>query len=249
MCPGVSWECRCNLLNERNCRPKDFHDIRVDWNDWEANVERCSKGELTYESDRLIAIEGLVNEYGKIRPEKYHLGVWLEDLLGQLMWRIFERSSHELECGMRGLSNLPSWSWAHWPGRKEFLYHKFPVPEEAQIGTRFVTLEDDEVTLTLKGSLMPCKISNVDVKGEYFAFQPQNPQSMMVTHWSTNSRLLWARNGQSDDLTGLVQIDEELDDTNLFCSIMLVGHRKPFDPLLSRNKTRFHGKSICLYSQ
>lgn len=227
MRPGISWECKHTYLNERNCFPYDFHDTQANWATWEAHVEKYSCGELTYESDRLVAIQGLVKEIEKTRKDLYHLGIWLGDLPRQLLWRI-----SGAEVGMKGISELPSWTWARWPGRKQYLYEDFPkAPENLQIGTRFVSLGQDDATITLEGSLMECTVSQKDVNGEEFAFQPCSPESMIVTHWSTLRRLLWADNNGMKTPVGLVQLDEAGDYGMLHCSIMLVSERRQPDPL------------------
>ncbi|KAF2730306.1 HET-domain-containing protein, partial [Polyplosphaeria fusca] len=103
----VSWACRKTILNERNCQLyNDFRGTSNTWSSWPIIVLEYSQCELTYETDRLIALQGLANEIANRSKDKYHNGIFLGDLPKQLLWRV------GFAGGMQGLPELPSWSWA-----------------------------------------------------------------------------------------------------------------------------------------
>jgi len=53
---------------------------------WLFVVERFSKCELTYASDRLLALSGLAKHFAKEFKDSYLAGMWKEDLFDELLW-------------------------------------------------------------------------------------------------------------------------------------------------------------------
>ncbi|KAF2648425.1 HET-domain-containing protein [Lophiostoma macrostomum CBS 122681] len=185
--PGITWECRACRMNERN-----HTDTvpRSQMYSWTKHVEDYSDCVLTYESDRLIALEGLASELGKLRPDTYHLGTWLGDVSG-LMWRIVEP-----EVGMRGLPDLPSWTWASRPGRKRFATGFGPI-KRADGTTSTISFQDNGRTLILEASLTECIVTD-----DRFV------------------NLLRADGKGGTTPTGLVRFDDASDYQRLHCSML-----------------------------
>ena len=85
---------------------------------WYIMVQMYSNTKLTYQSDRLIALAGLVNDVKamlvQLRPDiphPYLAGLWSEDLRFGLCWERFIFGQDQFQN--RPLhSNIPSWSWA-----------------------------------------------------------------------------------------------------------------------------------------
>lgn len=86
---------------------------------WQDNVSSYTMRKLTYENDRLTAIEGLAMELAKTRTDRYYHGIWMNELPRTLLWirmsRTFEEASNDR------LVNVPTWSWATIAGMKMFM--------------------------------------------------------------------------------------------------------------------------------
>lgn len=252
MRPGICWDCRdieYNGLDER-----DSYRVfpRVNWTNWESNIEAYSCTNLTYESDRLFALEGLANEYSKRWKDAHYFGVLRDGLPRQLLWR-----TDRPQFGMKGLPDLPTWTWAAWPGEKQFLYKRFPIPDDnAGVIARFKQLEEDGRTLTLTGCLVPCSVSertveigsigfevtadNVkawaidDDKYSYMTLYSRYSPEFHLTHPSqtrTPARLLWTEIGGVKQLVGMAQLEGKMQSSNLFFSCCLMARRLRNDPL------------------
>lgn len=79
---------------------------------WPALVKMYSAGNLSYNSDKLLALAGLAGQYmgrNRLRPGDYVAGMWRGTLPGSLLWRVE---------GGRSASRYraPSWSWASLEG-------------------------------------------------------------------------------------------------------------------------------------
>jgi len=82
---------------------------------WYTMLSTYTQCNLTYPSDKLVAISGLANEMNSALRlyihEKHHYyiaGLWAEDLRMGLCW-------HRTEGGIRPHSyRAPSWSWLQW---------------------------------------------------------------------------------------------------------------------------------------
>lgn len=101
---------------------------------WHQLAEDYSARELTRESDRLIAIQGLVSMLNEARRDQYYAGLWGRTLREDILWRTDDgrtRMQHLCECipqrewhyrelrprrepAESGTSQAvaPSWSWA-----------------------------------------------------------------------------------------------------------------------------------------
>ncbi|KAK1777571.1 heterokaryon incompatibility protein-domain-containing protein [Copromyces sp. CBS 386.78] len=86
---------------------------------WREIVARYSGRHLTYPRDKFVALNGIVNEIQKKRPEdKYVLGSWLSEIHWELLWS--GQAAPSTESGLEEL-HIPSWSWASHPGGVQFL--------------------------------------------------------------------------------------------------------------------------------
>ncbi|KAI0177081.1 heterokaryon incompatibility protein-domain-containing protein [Pestalotiopsis sp. NC0098] len=85
---------------------------------WTAMIREYTKRDLTYKSDKLVAIKGLADAWAKRTKNTYHHGIFLEDLPYCLLWMGRGASFEGL---VRDIGNgVPSWSWASTTGRIEF---------------------------------------------------------------------------------------------------------------------------------
>lgn len=85
--------------------------------EWFYVVSEYTRRDLSVDSDKLLAIAGLAEEYANTRPvTDYLAGMWREDLLHQLLWnpRPFKRK--ERKATRPAEYRAPSWSWASLDG-------------------------------------------------------------------------------------------------------------------------------------
>lgn len=253
MRPGIYWQCRdieWDAFDEHECA---LDHRQVNWTNWESNIEEYSSCKLTYESDRLLALEGLANEFSKRWQDAHYFGTLRDGLPRQLLW------STTRPEGMRGLPDLPSWTWAAWPGRKQYLYKRYPIPEDnAGVVARFVRLEQDDRTLTLKGCLVPCTISPTTAKiGDlgnevtaqnamkwaleerdyshrslYTRYSPEY-RLTNITQCQTPAHLLWTLGTTkgTKQPVGMVQLNRRVENSELVFCCLLIARRLPNDPL------------------
>lgn len=106
------WTCGAlegDLETHRIVRQRYMRGLKVSSSDdWEGIVTHYSGRLLTYVTDKLVALQGIVNELQKKYPERvYAHGLWMSGFPRHLLWR-----------GERPLTNtppelnIPSWSWA-----------------------------------------------------------------------------------------------------------------------------------------
>lgn len=101
---SLVWSCKTVSQRETGA---SFHSTARNPR-WKNLVEKYSARQLTKQTDRLIALEGIRCEMAKKRADDtYCYGLWKNSMPDQLLWyclRPGERHNCELE--------LPSWTWA-----------------------------------------------------------------------------------------------------------------------------------------
>lgn len=111
---GLTWKCNKCSLNERG----EYVDLGLyEAFSWLIFLGEYSGKELTYPSDRLIAIRGIVSEMQKSRNDSFRFGVWEDQLPEQLVWTSDSPQQNNLP-------NLPSWSWAATGGSKYWVLER-----------------------------------------------------------------------------------------------------------------------------
>lgn len=123
---GMFWYCKSEqdqkwmhyyLVNDERGNPK-LDNTKMGWK-WQDDVEKYSQRHLAYESDRLIALQGLAAEIGKTRSDTYHMGVWISELPYTLLWLRDTRFAGDVSNDYQ--KDIPTWSWASLCGTKKFL--------------------------------------------------------------------------------------------------------------------------------
>ena len=105
---------------------EEKRQIVLDW--WYSVVaDDYSRRELTYSSDKLVAINGFAKMLSKMTPMTYLDGLWEEDVIKGLCWSRNSKGKKSAETG-RG----PSWSWATQDSHIEYFsaINKPPVAAE-----------------------------------------------------------------------------------------------------------------------
>ncbi|KAF9697271.1 hypothetical protein EKO04_004797 [Ascochyta lentis] len=77
---------------------------------WNSMVEAYTRSNLTYSSDKLVAIAGVMSRYERLSKDECLFGLWRHNLAKNLLW--YRSSSSGGGTRPATLSRIPSWSWA-----------------------------------------------------------------------------------------------------------------------------------------
>jgi hypothetical protein len=112
------WECREHMACETF--PDGFpmstvhwsyrFPSRVDVTSWCRNISIYSTADLTYPSDKFIAISGVARNFQERFSDQYLGGLWTENLGRQLCWAVQQRNRKP--GPQPTVYRAPSWSWA-----------------------------------------------------------------------------------------------------------------------------------------
>lgn len=115
---GIGWACVDCQAQERSQRD----DLHL-WEtlDWLTCLHIYSTMRLTFATDRINALLGIVAQMGESRNDRFvsELGVWEDNLANQVLWK-------DLTTTDEDLPGLPSWSWAATGGGKHWLSTREP---------------------------------------------------------------------------------------------------------------------------
>ena len=155
----VFWECGCmvgmdslpagfehrgylkGLLASIEAQSSLFSSIGVSqlYHYWSALVGQYSACDLTYESDKLIAISALARWMMRILKSQgskdvYLAGLWKNDLENGLLWSVNSRARGTAEGGVRIRTDTPSpsWSWTSNHSAKIWYPYRFIDPDETR---------------------------------------------------------------------------------------------------------------------
>ncbi|KAF5627028.1 tol [Fusarium sp. NRRL 52700] len=121
----VIWVCRSSQRSESGCNDRDYNDSKsfkptlfscVDNTvrdkaqfTWRRSVQEYSRLNLTYESDKTIALAGVAQRMQRTRPDdRYIAGIWEKYLPLDLLWMVWPTP----KVMKPRLARYPSWSWA-----------------------------------------------------------------------------------------------------------------------------------------
>ncbi|KAJ3553983.1 hypothetical protein NPX13_g10738 [Xylaria arbuscula] len=86
-------------------------------------LEDYTRRDISIQTDRAVAISGLMTRIGKALPSRIHHGITEWYLHRTLLWH--RLSGQKMERIDYGLSKVPSWSWMAYKGAIEFVPDKF----------------------------------------------------------------------------------------------------------------------------
>ncbi|KAH9209201.1 hypothetical protein DL95DRAFT_274228, partial [Leptodontidium sp. 2 PMI_412] len=125
-CPSTTRSEQRSLLPERfhgyynsGLLKKPFLRKHFRASSWHHIVQSYSSMELTFCSDKLVALSGLATEKNSAWPDRYLAGLWKRSLLEDLIWSM-NRSTYLVEpvpVWQPDFYRAPSWSWASMEGR------------------------------------------------------------------------------------------------------------------------------------
>jgi hypothetical protein len=129
---GIRFECRCAAFEQYNFRNRAQQNAEVflplphsrssEWNTlemvrikWYNIVTQYVERHLAFESDRLIALSGIAEQFGMLfgGQDEYISGFWKNDLCHGLCWRFWKGFSWGLRdaASLQKSPSFPSWSW------------------------------------------------------------------------------------------------------------------------------------------
>lgn len=120
---GLWWECRSQLSSEY--LPDDLTGVSAyplmrpahkPW-PWPVIVRHYSTADLTYGSDRLAALSGIVARQHEIIGGQYLAGLWRKWLIYQLTWNLYTSRKP------RPKWRAPTWSWASVDGTARLWFY------------------------------------------------------------------------------------------------------------------------------
>jgi hypothetical protein len=112
------WECRERMASETfpdgfpmaTIHPIHQFPSRDDLTSWCQTISIYSKADLTYTSDKMIAISGVARNFQERFPDQYLAGLWKGNLGRQLCWAVQQRDTKPETKPT--VYRAPSWSWA-----------------------------------------------------------------------------------------------------------------------------------------
>jgi hypothetical protein len=205
--------------------------------DWESLLQRYTESYLTYETDRLIALQGIANKLKKTRTGTYSFGTWTDDLPKLLFW-----IRRQISVKPKGPKNIPSWSWASRSG--SMLFWK----TEYQFFLHQITATEGGVDIREDGSLKVCapvqqiRVSPFPAEGRIQKFFKSDcgfsPESTLLK-WRDRLPIHYIHSSHSGTgaAVGLAAFDEDFDGVpeNVYAVTLLTTTRLSMDPLWSED--------------
>lgn len=183
---GLCWKCGECELDERG----NPTNLKLTENvSWLSCLQEYSKKHLTYSSDRITALLGIVGQIGELRKDCFvrKSGVWEGELAEQLLWRSSEIRGEDLP-------GIPSWSWAATGREKQWAhetianvgYHKVELAKSGSLCASGELLSASTVPTPLR----ECCVKHYQARR--YAKEGSNP--------SIDYALLPGHNGPTDNL-------------------------------------------------
>jgi len=219
---GLTWVCKTVQCGER----EDFEDVEQQA-DWHGIVEDYTRCELTYETDRLIALEGLVKEMEKATAERYCLGIWTSGLPEHLLWMLCDRSRIENPL------DLPSWTWASQPGQKTCFISSPYFDGNGKPTCEEISFKHNS-TLEVHGGMKKCTVSTHGTRANDFPERGYGffLRKVMRAYRRKSIHYIQDTENQSKALLGLAALDGD-SCHDLFCLfLMSTDWEHPIPPLL-----------------
>lgn len=127
---------------------------------WTRLVQTYTRGGLTKETDKLVAISGLAKALAAQSGMEYLAGLWNRQLVQQLLWRAESPSKRP------AVFRAPSWSWASTNSKISWTFDESRAIKILRIGGNPVPPTESFTTftsipLTIRGALIPGSLSVV----------------------------------------------------------------------------------------
>jgi hypothetical protein len=90
---------------------------------WGSIVATYTKGALSYELDKLVALSGIAAQLQMILGDQYLAGLWRSHFADQLLWTVDYASTRTRKSTRTHSYTAPTWSWAAIDGEIDRLGH------------------------------------------------------------------------------------------------------------------------------
>jgi hypothetical protein len=103
----------------RSLDPGDLtDDVAIFYSAWGPFLQAYTRGRLTKETDRLVALLGIVQIIKKSMNMSFIFGLWKELLQYDILWYRYRQSEYDFEDDwpLPSYERAPSWSWASQDG-------------------------------------------------------------------------------------------------------------------------------------
>lgn len=129
---------------------------------WANIIEDYAAMTFTYPKDRLPALAGVAEEFGKEKQWTYICGLWQEDI-SEIMW--LRAPSHFPKARPHSSENVPTWSWASTSSIPRFPPRKSNTVEFKSYHAVYNDKEENpylghvrDAVLTIEGDVLPAKL-------------------------------------------------------------------------------------------
>jgi hypothetical protein len=109
---------------------------------WCDLVAAYTKGHLTRQSDKLVAISGVAKRVARLISSEYLAGLWRVGFPGQLLWNVTHVRGSKAKTTRQQSYCAPSWSWASMDGPVTFVENAHAMESLVEIVNSNVTLLD-----------------------------------------------------------------------------------------------------------
>ncbi len=142
---------------------------------WIAIVELYTRHELTYETDKLIAIGGLAAEIDRSLKVGYFAGLWRSHFTRQLLWQCNGFASRPEKY------IAPTWSWASIHGSVTYSWDLWPAGFDLPAQQDLVNVKGINVELEGANAFGQVKGGAVCLEGKLFRLRSDSNASKMAT--------------------------------------------------------------------
>ena len=179
------WKERCSvrraMIDRKDVRAGAIDSMRMAW---AFLVIEFSKGKLTRPQDKLAAVFGVATKMKEAIDSPYLAGLWVNQLLEQLLWRVEAPAEHLRPRS--AVYQAPSWSWAavNHPVREIFAFGIFRYNPHFLI--EIITIEGQNLNMVINPT--PARIC---LRGRLFDVPlhkknspPRSSQDLFSFEWS-----------------------------------------------------------------
>lgn len=131
---------------------------------WAEIVFDYAGRQFTFPKDKLPALAGIAEEFGKKKQWTYLCGLWQEDISQNLIWH--RDPVYDPETRPDGTHKLPTWTWASISTPPIFIIDE---PKSIEFQNYYVVYNDEgtspyigdvkEAVLTIKGDFFPARLT------------------------------------------------------------------------------------------
>jgi hypothetical protein len=153
----VFWECKNKLACESfpDKIPRSLSRVskfnKTEKLNWENILQYYTAANLTYGSDKLVALSGIAKTFQQITKDQYLAGMWRSGLESTLCWRV---GVDTVELDRPSEERAPTWSWASVDGKIDLPSPSFHVELHAKVVNVSVEPKGEDCFGQVRGGLL-----------------------------------------------------------------------------------------------